>query len=105
VSEIAVGALPDEIPTFLRTPGAAQTIGELGRELDRSKGAGNPHDAERDPGHYVDLSDDGHLLSGPLLSAIPATRQGYDTELRRRTPPSTTPATCLTRSWTGGSSW
>jgi hypothetical protein len=83
VSEIAAQSLPDEIPTFLRTPGAAQTIGELGRELDRSKGAGNPHDAERDPGHYVDLSDDGRVLSGPLLTAIPATRQGYDTELRK----------------------
>jgi hypothetical protein len=36
VSEIAAQSLPDEISTFLRTPGAAQTIGELGRELDRS---------------------------------------------------------------------
>jgi hypothetical protein len=83
ISEIAAQSFPEEIPTFLRTAGAAQTIGELGRELDRSKSYGNPHDAERDPGHYVDLSDDGRVMTGPLLTAIPPTRQAYDTELRK----------------------
>jgi hypothetical protein len=34
----------------------------MGHELDRSKGAGETHDKERDPRHYVDLTEDG----GPM---------------------------------------
>ena len=30
----------------------------MGRELDRSKGAGETHDKERDPGHYIDIADE-----------------------------------------------
>jgi hypothetical protein len=59
VSGIAIEKLPDTIPNFVRTPEAAAEIAVMGRELDRSKGAGKAHDAERDPGHYVDLADDG----------------------------------------------
>jgi hypothetical protein len=58
VSGIAIEKLPDIIPEFVRTPEAAAEIAVMGRELDRSKGSGKTHDAERDPGHYVDLSDD-----------------------------------------------
>src|ERR1700758_148560 len=58
ISDIAIEKLPDRVPAFVRTPEAAAEIAVLGRELDRSKGAGKTHDAERDPGHYVDLMDD-----------------------------------------------
>src|SRR5262245_38748521 len=51
VSGIAIEKLPDTVPEFIRTPEAAAEIAVLGRELDRSKGAGKTHDAERDPGH------------------------------------------------------
>lgn len=34
----------------------------MGRELDRSKGAGKTHDAERDPGHYINLADNGAVM-------------------------------------------
>ena len=34
---------------------AVITVGELARELDRSKGAGRLHDSMRDPSHFVDL--------------------------------------------------
>src|SRR5262245_31296894 len=62
ISGIAIEKLPDSVPTFVRTPEAAAEIAVMGRELDRSKGAGKIHDAERDPAHYVDLTDDGSVM-------------------------------------------
>ncbi len=64
------GPCRDELPAFLRTPGAAAEVGELSREPDRTKGAGQPHDRERDTAHFVDLDDDGHVMNaaGPTLS-------------------------------------
>jgi len=82
VGEAAVRALPPEVPAFLRTPQAVTDIGEYSREPDRAKGAGRVHDNDRDPGHFLDLSDDGTALGGPPLSALPATRAEYDTALR-----------------------
>ncbi len=82
INTTAAAALPAEIPSFLKTSDAIATIGELGPELDRSKGAGKSHDADDDPGHYLDLGDDGTVAGGPALSALPATREGYDTALR-----------------------
>jgi hypothetical protein len=82
IGEAAMRALPTETPPFLRTPQAAVDVGEYSREPDRSKGAGRVHDNDRDPGHFLDLSDDGTALGGPKLSALPATRAEYDTALR-----------------------
>jgi hypothetical protein len=56
----------------------------MGRELDRSKGAGKTHDAERDPGHYIDLYDNGDVMGVLPLANLPVTREAYDTELRAR---------------------
>ena len=61
VSGIAAEKLPDSLPSFIRSPEAIAEIAVMGRELDRSKGSGKTHDAERDPGHYVDLADDGSV--------------------------------------------
>ncbi|MEO8113525.1 MAG: S1/P1 Nuclease [Phenylobacterium sp.] len=82
IGEVAVRAMPSELPAFLRTPQAALDVGELSREPDRSKGAGKVHDNDRDPGHFVDLGDDGKILGGPALTALPATRADYDAALR-----------------------
>lgn len=82
VSGIAVEKLPDTVPAFIRTPEAAAEIAVMGRELDRSKGAGKTHDAERDPGHYVDLADDGSVEGIVPLDKLPTTREEYDTLLR-----------------------
>src|SRR5258706_5106219 len=82
IGEAAMRALPAETPAFLRTPQAAVDVGEYSREPDRSKGAGRVHDNDRDPGHFLDLSDDGTALGGPKLSALPATRAEYDTAFR-----------------------
>jgi hypothetical protein len=82
VSGIAIEKLPDSVPAFIRTPEPAAEIAVLGRELDRSKGAGTTHDAERDPGHYVDMTEDGSIISVLPLSQLPETREEYDTWLR-----------------------
>jgi hypothetical protein len=82
IGVLATKNLPDEIPAFLRTPEAIAQIGELAREPDRWRAAGKAHDAERDPGHFVDAADDLTVLGGPALKALPPTRQDYDTALR-----------------------
>lgn len=79
----AARALPDEVPAFLRTPAAASAIGEYSREPDRWKGAGQPHDRERDTAHFVDLTDDGRVMvpGGPTLDALPRLKSEYDAAL------------------------
>jgi hypothetical protein len=84
VSGITAELLPEEIPGFVRSPQAAGEIAVLGRELDRSKGTGTTHDAERDPGHWVHLVDDGTVEGIMPLEALPATREAYDSALRAR---------------------
>ncbi len=82
IGELAAKNLPEDMPAFLRSPEAIAAIGEFAREPDRSRGAGQIHDAERDPGHFVDASDDLTVLGGPPLKALPPTRSDYDTALR-----------------------
>src|SRR5215472_7210967 len=84
ISGIAIEKLPDSLPSFIRSPEAAAEIAVMGRELDRSKGAGRTHDAERDPGHYVDLADDGKVMGVLSLKDLPSTREDYDTDLRKK---------------------
>jgi hypothetical protein len=83
VGVAAMEALPDELPGFLRTPGAAADVGELSREPDRWKGAGQPHDRERDTAHFIDMTDDGHVMSAAGLSidALPTRKSEYDAAL------------------------
>lgn len=82
IGRLAMEALPEELPSFLRSADAEQAVGELAREPDRWKGAGKAHDSERDPAHFLDLGDDGRVLGGPALEALPATREAFDTALR-----------------------
>jgi len=37
------------------------------------------HDRERDPGHYIDLADDGKAMGVVPLDKLPTTREAYDT--------------------------
>jgi hypothetical protein len=82
IGEQAAKNFPGEIPAFLRTPDAVTQIGILAQEPDKSRSAGQPHDDDLDPGHYIDLSDDGSLHGGPTLATLPANRRDYDTALR-----------------------
>ena len=81
-AELAIRNLPASLPDFVRSEDAVWEVGELAREPDRSRGAGDPHDKDLDPGHFVDVSDDLKILEGPSLTALPATRADYDSALR-----------------------
>ena len=81
VALAAVRALPAEIPAFLRTLEAQTEIAELSREPDRWKGAGEVHDKDRDPGHFIDLDDQGRALGGPHIDQLPRTRLDYQKAL------------------------
>ena len=83
VGQLGAEAFGPEIPAFLRTKKAIDQIGELAREADRSKGAGQPHDADADPDHFVDLSDDGTVLGGPRMDAMPRDRKDYEAALQK----------------------
>jgi hypothetical protein len=82
IGEVAARHFPAELPEFLRTDRALDQIGFLSQEPDTSRDSGQPHDADLDPGHFLNLSDDGSVLGGPKLSALPPTREAYDTALR-----------------------
>ncbi len=82
IGRAAIETLPAQLPPFLRTAAARDAVGELSREPDRSRNAGPAHDADRDPGHFVDGGDDGKLAGGPSLDALPATREDYEKALR-----------------------
>jgi hypothetical protein len=82
ISRLAIENLADELPAFLRTPEVAELVGELSREPDRSKGTGNSHDHDLDPGHFINLSDDFAVAGVLPLNALPPTREDYDNALR-----------------------
>jgi hypothetical protein len=83
VTELALEASPG-LPAFLRTPDAMRRAAEIAREPDRSRLAGDPHDADLDPGHYLKLDDEGRAIGGgPMLSAMPPTREGYERAFRQ----------------------
>ena len=84
ISRLAIESLPAAVPAFLRTPRAAALVGELAREPDRSKGTGDSHDHDRDPGHYINLSDDFAVAGVVPIDPLPATREDYDTDLRSK---------------------
>ena len=81
LGQAAMLGLPSGLPAFLRTPRAVNDVGETSREPDRLKGAGRAIDSDRDQGHFIDLSDDGTVLGGPRLDALPSTRAGYEAAL------------------------
>ncbi len=85
IGQAAMLALPADLPAFLRTRAAVQDVSELAREPDRSKGGGKPHDADSDPGHFVDLTEDGHVFTaaGPSIDALPADRLVFSEALTR----------------------
>jgi hypothetical protein len=86
INEDAARALPTSVPAFVRTPEAIAEITALGPEADRLKGAGVMWDSEFDPGHYLDLDDDGTIAGVVPLADLPPTRAAYDTAVRKGHP-------------------
>ena len=82
ISGIAAELFPDEIPEFLRTPEAIETLAVFGREPDRGKHTGDPHDGDLNPMHYVKLSDDGAVAGILPIDKLPTTLDDYDAALR-----------------------
>ncbi|MBS0408548.1 MAG: S1/P1 Nuclease [Proteobacteria bacterium] len=82
IGRLAIQKLPADVPAFLRTPLTVSKVGELAREPDRWKGAGKTHDNDLDPGHFLDLGDDGKVFGGPALDALPLTRADYEAALK-----------------------
>jgi hypothetical protein len=78
----AARALPEEVPAFLRNEQAVWALGELAREPDRSKGAGQPHDYDLDPGHFINADDAGLVGGAASLTALPRNRAEYENVLR-----------------------
>lgn len=83
VGVAAMRALPEEMPAFMRTAAAAADVGEFSREPDRWKGAGQPHDRERDTAHFVDMIEDGRVMTeaGMHIRDLPNLKSEYDAQL------------------------
>ena len=82
IGRAAIETLPAELPAFLRSEATAAAVGEMSREPDRSRDAGRTHDADRDPGHYIDADEQGRVGGVLMLGALPETRDEYDKQLR-----------------------
>ncbi len=82
IGEAGMQTLPVDLPAFLRAPDAVQAVGEIAREPDRSKGSGQPHDHDLDPGHFLDVDDQGKVNGGPPLASLPVDREAYDLALK-----------------------
>jgi hypothetical protein len=83
VAVLGVQALGPEVPAFLKSRKSVFQLGEMAREPDRSRLAGEPHDRDLDPGHFLDLDDDGRALGGPLLTEMPKDKETYETALQK----------------------
>jgi hypothetical protein len=81
IGVLAAESLPADLPAFLHGPATIEALGELAREPDRWRGAGKTHDNMRDPAHFTDVDDEGKVLGGPALNALPATREEFDKAL------------------------
>ena len=82
IGQLAGSSFPAVLPSFMRTVSAQYEIMYLGPELDRLKGSGTAWDAENDPGHYIDLDDNGMIAGVVSLQKLPDSREAYDTALR-----------------------
>ena len=83
IGRLAVDALPPSLPAFLHSKEAIETVGEYAREPDRWKGTGEPHDSERNAAHFTDVDDNGKILGGPALDALPPTRAKFEEALQK----------------------
>ncbi len=83
INLVAVRELPLDVPAFLLAPQAVTTVAMLGSEMDELKGAGYSFDRDADPGHYVDVDDDGRIAGIVALDALPVDMEAYETALER----------------------
>jgi hypothetical protein len=77
INRLAAESLPDSVPAFVRTASAVDEIATLGPEEDRIKDAGQSWDDDNDPGHYLDIGDDGTVDGVVRLDALPKDMAAY----------------------------
>jgi hypothetical protein len=77
INRLAAQNLPDSLPAFVRSPDAIAEIATLGPEEDRIKDAGQSWDDDNDPGHYLDIGDDGTVAGVVRLDALPKDMAAY----------------------------
>jgi hypothetical protein len=82
INRLAAEGLPASVPAFVRSASAVDEIATLGPEEDRIKGAGSSWDADNDPGHYLDIGDDGTVDGVVRLDALPKDMAAYDKALQ-----------------------
>jgi len=61
-------------------PEPAQAWGAAGHRM--VGGSGRAHSISLDSGHFLDVYDDGTVMGGPRLEAMPPDREAYETALR-----------------------
>lgn len=83
INRLAAETLPDSLPAFVRSPDAIAEIATLGPEEDRIKDAGQSWDDDNDPGHYLDIGDDGTISGVVRLDALPKDMNAYAHELAK----------------------
>ncbi|WGM39992.1 S1/P1 Nuclease [Caulobacter sp. NIBR1757] len=84
IGQLAIEALPAEVPAFLRGPKAVAAMGELAREPDRWKGAGKLHDSDREGAHFIDIDDNGLVFGVMPLADLKPTRAEYEKALQEK---------------------
>ena len=94
IGRLAIRSLPAGLPAFLHAPDVLWQTGELAREPDRWRGAGPTHDEDLNPGHYINVGDDGKIAGVLPLNALPQSRGDYDTAVRAAVRPNINPVTC-----------
>lgn len=77
INRLAAQTLPASLPAFVRSPEAIAEIATLGPEEDRIKDAGMSWDDDSDPGHYLDIGDDGTIAGVVRLDALPKDMNAY----------------------------
>lgn len=82
INRLAAASLPASVPAFVRSASAVDEIATLGPEEDRIKGAGSSWDGDNDPGHYVDIGDDGTIAGVVQLDALPKDMEAYTRALQ-----------------------
>lgn len=82
VNELAAAGFAGRMPAFVTAAYAQFEIGYLGPQLDRMRGSGTSWDSEYDPGHFVDVLDNGTVQNAVSLAELPRSREDYDTVLR-----------------------
>ncbi len=77
INRLAAETMPANLPAFVRSHQAIAEIAHLGPEEDRLKGAGTSWDADHDPGHFLDLGDDGTIAGVVRIDALPRSMAAY----------------------------